>query len=129
MTVGDQQIYVNQLFFNGTRFEEKGNYLGMADVNKPYPHHVLDKGKNYMISPENEQMLYQLNYWDLRAYQMAKSLSFGRVHTVWREVVDGDNDSFNELLYDQKIETLLDVEDEMDRMFVPYKHLSYPSHS
>ena len=123
------QVYVNQLFFNATRLDAEGNYLGMKDVNKPYPHHVMDKGKNYMISPENEAILYRLNYWDLRAYEMAKSVSFGRVHTVWRGVFGEGNetmtDRLNELVYDQDVETLLGVEDELDRVFVPYKHLSY----
>ena len=35
------------------------------------------------------------------------------------------NDRLNELLYDQNVQTLLGADDELDRVFVPYKHLSY----
>ena len=120
------QLYVNQLFFNDTNIEHESHFIGMDRVNKPYPHSVTNRGKNYMISPENEEILYKLNNWDLKVYQYAKQVSFDRIHTVWNDVFDPkDDNAFNELLYNKKFQDLLNVTDDLQSVFSPYKELSY----
>ena len=120
------QIYVNNLFFNDSNIEHHRHFVGIDEVNKPYPHFVRNRGKNYMISPENEEILYKLNNWDLKIYQFAKQIVFKRVHTVWNDVFDPqDDDAFNELLYNKPFKDILNVIDEEKEPFSPYKELSY----
>ena len=121
------QVYVNNLFFRDSHIKHDKHFIGMDKVNKPYPHFVLNRGKNYMISPENEEILYKLNSWDLKIYQMAKQIVFKRIHTVWNDVWDpNDPDEFNELLYNKEFQDILNVKDDAKAPFSPYKEMLYP---
>ena len=78
-----------------------------------------------MVSPENEEILYRLNSWDLKIYQYAKKIVFQRVQAVWRDVFDEGDPAFNELLDGQSVDKLVSVSDDVDELFSPYKELVF----
>ena len=120
------QLYVNRLFFEDAEVGDEKRFVGVEAVNRPYPHHVVSKGKNYMISPENEEALYRLNAWDLKVYQTAKRIVFDRVHAVWQDVFDDeDGSAFNRLLDAPRVEDILAVEDDVRGVFNPYRDVRH----
>eukprot|EP01083_Nonionella_stella_P067212 177615_1 len=83
------QLYVNQLFWSPW-VDLRRNSFGMDDriiwdTFKPYRHVVKDRGSNYMISNQNENILREWNYWDLKLYDVAKRIVFDRhQQSGWR---------------------------------------------
>eukprot|EP01083_Nonionella_stella_P201739 737733_1 len=78
-------LYVNRLFWShwvdlkGMYDRDSDGLLIVRQETRAYPHWVKDRGNNYMISNENENILRKWNYWDLKLYDVAKRIIFERI--------------------------------------------------
>eukprot|EP01084_Bolivina_argentea_P213350 362366_1 len=73
------QLYVNKLLFGEMYKDEMFVPLTVY----PFPHRIVDRGRNYMIDKVSKKRLNNLNIWDLELYKFTKELVYNRLKVLF----------------------------------------------
>ena len=88
-------LFVMKLFWNKIDFEILEHKFSQNKMNLPFPHIVVNRGRNNMVEKTVLDVLYMLNKWDLIFYKFAKHIAYHRMNLNEDELYNKD---FSQLL-------------------------------